>query len=124
MYRLQLEISNNIPFHRFSAWRQQRLVSQQGQWRLLRLSQNYPNPFNPETRIDYEVPALSHVRIVVYDLQGRGVRRLLEATKSAGRYVVSWNGKSDDGAPAASGVYLIRMAADDFVRVRKVLLTR
>ncbi len=88
------------------------------------LSQNYPNPFNPETRFDYEVPVVSRVRIVIYNLRGQEIRRLLEATKSVGRYLIVWNGKTEEGTPAVSGVYLVRMIANDYVSVRKIVLAR
>ena len=88
------------------------------------LSQNYPNPFNPETRIDYELPSASDVTIAVYNLRGQQVRHLFSGKQSAGRYTVSWDGKSGSGLSVASGVYLIRMKASKFVSVRKILLAR
>lgn len=88
------------------------------------LSQNYPNPFNPETRINYELPTTSLVKIVVFNLRGQLVRTLLDAKQSAGRYTVSWDGTTDQGIPMASGVYLLRMTAGEFLNVRKMLLTK
>ena len=88
------------------------------------LLQNYPNPFNPETNIDYELPAESAVKIAIYNLRGQRVRVLLDAQQNPGRYTVSWDGKLDNRLTAASGVYLIRMRAGNFVSVRKVLLTK
>jgi len=88
------------------------------------LGQNYPNPFNPQTRIDYELPVTSYVKISVYNLSGQFVRTLFEGEQSAGRYVVSWDGANANGERAASGVYLVRMEAGRFVNVRKMVLTR
>ena len=88
------------------------------------LSQNYPNPFNPETNIDYELPLGSEVKIAVFNLLGQQIRNLFNGKQNAGRYTVSWDGKSGNGLSVATGVYLVRMQAGKFVSVRKVLLTK
>jgi hypothetical protein len=91
------------------------------------LLQNHPNPFRAgftATRISYELPAASLIKIAVYNLNGQLMRSLFEGPQSAGRYVVSWNGQTHSGEPAASGVYLIRMEADKFVATRKIVVAR
>lgn len=52
------------------------------------LDQNYPNPFNPTTTIAYGVPAAGPVRLIVYDLLGREVAVLVDATQAPGTYRV------------------------------------
>jgi hypothetical protein len=74
----------------------------------LALAQNYPNPFNSSTIIMFSVPQSitnSAVQLTVYDVQGRLVRRLLNAQLPAGNYATRWNGTDESGAVAASGVY-------------------
>lgn len=88
------------------------------------LSQSYPNPFNPEMHIDYELPLESKVKVAVYNLKGEQVRILFSGEKNAGRYSVSWDGKSKNGLSVASGVYLIRIEAEKFVAARKVVFTK
>jgi len=88
------------------------------------LSQNYPNPFNPETHMDYEIPLESEVNISVYNLRGQKVQVLFNGKQSAGRYSVSWNGRSESGLSVASGVYLVRIQANEFVSVKKMALTK
>lgn len=83
------------------------------------LSQNYPNPFNPTTRIRYELPQDGDVQLAVYDLLGREVSRLAEGFKRAGRCDVRF-----DGSDLASGVYLYRLQAVDFVETKKLLVLR
>jgi hypothetical protein len=59
------------------------------------LSQNYPNPFNPSTTIQYDIPEVSStvpVKVFVYDVQGRLVRKLVDKEKASGRYQVHWDG--------------------------------
>ncbi len=88
------------------------------------LSQNYPNPFNPETQLQYEVPTTGRVKIAVYNLQGQEIQRLADEPKSAGRHITAWDGRNNEGVRVASGVYLVRMFAEKFVAVRKVLLAK
>ncbi len=83
------------------------------------LDQNYPNPFNPTTTIEYAVPVQSSVRLVVYDLLGREVRRLADGDRGPGRYRVAF-----DARALPSGVYFFRMEADSFVETRTMLLTK
>ncbi len=92
----------------------------------LSLHQNYPNPFNPTTVIRYEIPALgdqasgtSEVRLVVYDILGREVRTLLNEREEPGTHAVQF-----DGAGLASGVYIYRLSAGEYVESRKMVLER
>ena len=88
------------------------------------LFQNYPNPFNPFTQIRYRLPQASEVRMVIYDLLGREVRRLVEEHVEAGYHSAVWDGRDGLGQEVGSGVYLIRMEAKGFVGVRKMALIR
>jgi surface protein len=80
----------------------------------------YPNPFNPTTTITYGLPAAAEVRITATDLLGRQVATLVAGDmKSAGYHTVQFNA---DGL--ASGTYLIRMEAGDFVATQQVVLLK
>ncbi len=83
------------------------------------LAQNYPNPFNPTTRIKYSIPFDSKVTISVYSITGELVTELVNDYKSAGTYSVDFNGSN-----LASGVYIYRMMAGNFVQVHKMLLMK
>jgi len=83
------------------------------------LDQNYPNPFNPTTTIKYGLPRSSMVRLSVHDLLGREVSVLVNERRDAGVYEVKF-----DASELASGVYLYRLQAGDFVRSRKLLVLR
>jgi hypothetical protein len=73
------------------------------------LLQNRPNPFNPETVIPFSIANQGRVVIRVFDIMGRSVRTLVDRVETAGIHVVRWNGKTDGGARAASGVYFYRI---------------
>ena len=88
------------------------------------LEQNRPNPFNPETIIDYTLEESGLVEVAVYGLNGRRVRTLVNDRRSPGRYSVLWDGKSEDGTPVSSGVYLCRMIFDGKETTRKLVLIK
>jgi Zn-dependent metalloprotease len=88
------------------------------------LSQNYPNPFNPTTSIVYQLPQIAEVKIEIYNMLGQKVRTLMRDRKEPGVYQTVWDGRNDNGAQVGSGVYLYRMAAGDYVRVKKMILMR
>jgi len=84
-----------------------------------KLYNNYPNPFNPVTRIKFDIPDISFVKLVVYDLTGKEVITLVNDKVGAGRYEASWNGMS-----YSSGVYFVRIEAGDYRHVIRMLLIK
>ena len=81
----------------------------------------YPNPFNDQLSIDIDV-AHRAVDLAVFDVLGRRVRTLPAGTNGAQQ--ITWDGRTEDGARAAAGIYLIRLQADNQVVARQVVLTR
>ncbi len=86
----------------------------------------YPNPFNPSTTIEYQLPATSRVRILIYNILGQLVATLADRVEQPGIKTVEWNASS-----IGSGVYFCRMEASSlsgpaksFVAVRKLVLTK
>jgi|GEM_PF-5432014 hypothetical protein len=88
------------------------------------LSQNYPNPFNPSTKINYSLPNSAYVRIIVYDILGREVKTLVNAEQNAGRYTLNWNSDDNYGNRVASGIYIYRIVAGNFVSTKKMMLLK
>lgn len=88
------------------------------------LAQNYPNPFNPETTIKYQLPRAAQVKLEIHNVLGQKVIVLVDRQQPAGYYSIVWNGKNDSRKPMASGIYLYRLQADDFVDVKKLMLLR
>jgi len=83
------------------------------------LLQNYPNPFNPTTKIKFDIPRRSQVKLIVYDIIGRVVETLVNKEMKPGSYEASFNGNA-----LASGVYFYRMQAGSFVESKKLLLLK
>jgi hypothetical protein len=111
------------------------------------LSQNYPNPFNPVTKINYEIPITPstnlstpgvvdqspleggirgvkvgggvYTKLIVYDILGREVIKLVDELKKPGRYTIEFNGTN-----LSSGVYFYRIEAEDYVMAKKMVLVK
>jgi len=83
------------------------------------LKQNYPNPFNPVTRIEFEVPERVNVKLIVYDILGREVKKLVNEEFEPGKYRVDF-----DGSGLPSGIYIYRLEAGRFVDVKKMVLVK
>ena len=74
-----------------------------------RLLDSYPNPFNGRTLIGFELDRRQPVSLRVHNLTGQRVTTLAEGVYPEGAFVVSWDGRDDQGREVASGVYLCRL---------------
>ncbi len=88
------------------------------------LEQNYPNPFNPSTTIRYSIQERSKVTLGIYDGLGRLVKTLVNEIKDPGDYSAVWDGRKSSGETAAAGLYLYRLQAVDFDRIKKMILLK
>ncbi len=84
-----------------------------------RLEQNYPKPFNPAPTIRYGLPQRSVVKLSVFKLLGQAVATLAHTEQEAGYHEVTFYAYS-----LASGVYVYRLQAGDFIQSRKPVLLR
>jgi hypothetical protein len=91
---------------------------------LFSLSQNYPNPFNSSTGIEFSLPQSGLVSLVIYDIQGREIRRLLDSNLEAGSHSVIWNGLNDDSRPVSSGIYFYRLVSKNSTQTNRMTLLR
>lgn len=91
---------------------------------LFMLYQNYPNPFNSTTTINYQLTVGSEVEITIYNVAGQQIRTLVKETRPAGYYEVEWDGKDNTGREVASGVYIYRLKAGNYIQSKKMLLLR
>jgi len=84
------------------------------------LYQNYPNPFNPTTKIKFALPKESNVKLTVYNVLGQEVATLVNNTAmNAGYHTVNF-----DASRLATGLYIYRIQAKDFVSVKKMMLIK
>ena len=89
-----------------------------------KLEGNYPNPFNPETYIQYEVPATTQVSMKIYNFLGQTVRSLMNETVEPGNHSIRWDGLTDQGFEAPSGIYILEMRAGKHLFHNKMMLIR
>ncbi len=83
------------------------------------LDQNYPNPFNPTTVISFTLPEATHVKLEIYNVMGQLVSTVVDGYREAGSHTAIWS-----GSDAASGIYLYRLEAGEFVETKKMVLLK
>ena len=54
----------------------------------------------------------AHVQLVIYNLLGQEVVRLVNQVQAAGRYTVIWDARNGQGQAVSSGVYVYRLTSD------------
>jgi len=84
-----------------------------------KLYNNFPNPFNPVTRIFFDIPETTPVKLGVFDINGREIDILLNGILKAGKYSVDWSGQK-----YSSGIYLYKLSAGNFISVKKMFLIK
>ncbi len=85
------------------------------------LGQNFPNPFHSETTIPFSLSERSDVRITIFDAMGRTLVTLVREEREAGNYSVIWDGKDQNGASLASGLYVYQILTSDRCLTRKMM---
>jgi hypothetical protein len=90
----------------------------------LAVSDARPNPFGARTTCTYTLPEAGWTWVTVHDAQGRRVRTLSDGEENAGPHEAAWDGRDEGGAPAASGVYFIRVSWNGVTRATRLILSR
>lgn len=83
------------------------------------LYNNYPNPFNPVTKIKFDIPKASFVKLIVYDITGKEISVLVDEELNAGRYNYDWSGIN-----LPSGVYFYKLITESFSGTKKLILLK
>lgn len=81
---------------------------------------NYPNPFNPLTKIYYNIPKPTNVKIIIYNSLGQVIKILVDKyhTEAANYHIIF------DGSNLSSGVYFYEIRADSYRDVKRMLLIK
>ncbi|MBC8490443.1 MAG: T9SS type A sorting domain-containing protein [Bacteroidetes bacterium] len=87
------------------------------------LSQNFPNPFNPVTRIRFDIPTSNaektNIQLVIYDINGREITKLIDGSLNTGSYEVEW-----DASGYTSGVYVYKFTAGSYSETKKMIMIK
>jgi hypothetical protein len=84
-----------------------------------------PNPFAPRVELPFIVPGdRARIRVRIFDVGGREVRRLADGNFPGGAHRISWDGRAEDGAHLAPGVFFARVEIGEDRFVRKVTMLR
>jgi len=83
------------------------------------LLQNYPNPLNPSTKIQYQIPEINFVTLMVYDVLGNEIATLVNEEKPPGSYKVEFNAEG-----LTSGIYFYQLSAGNFIKTKKMILLK
>lgn len=86
-----------------------------------KLEQNYPNPFNPSTSIEFDIPKSGSVSLILYDITGKEVKKILNETNYiAGSHKIQFNGYG-----LSSGVYFYSLYYEGgLVDTRKMIILK
>jgi len=89
------------------------------------LYQNYPNPFNPATTITWQLKEKSNVTLEIYDILGERVMSIVNnVVQDPGQHYAVWDGRNASGEKVASGIYIYRLRAKDFISSKKMILLK
>ncbi|NOG47468.1 MAG: T9SS type A sorting domain-containing protein [Calditrichaeota bacterium] len=116
-YGLDVLIGAKIDTNRFGT-----LVSINDQPFLIKsfvLNQNYPNPFNPITKIEYNIPVKSKIKIDVFNALGKRIKTLYTGFQKRGKHIIEFNGTG-----FTSGVYFTKLQSGNHVQIIKMLLIK
>jgi hypothetical protein len=85
----------------------------------------FPNPFNPETKISFSLDAPKKISLEIYNIKGQLVKSLLDQSSlQKGKHYILWEGKDRYGREQKSGIYVIRLRADNEVMIGKMLMLK
>jgi hypothetical protein len=83
------------------------------------LAEPYPNPFNSATSLTFGLSTKGHVKLAVYDLNGKLLEILVNDVRGAGTYSTMWNASA-----MPSGLYLARLESEGRFATQKLMLVR
>ena len=88
------------------------------------LKMPYPNPFNPKTKIAFDIPKDSKIELVIYDINGRLVKKLKHSIVKSGQHEIEWDATDGDGNGVSTGIYFVSLLSEEYVKSQKIILLR
>ncbi len=88
------------------------------------LFQNYPNPFNPVTTIPFYIQKAGDAKLCVYNIKGQLIKILVKGTLTPGTHQITWDGQDNSGNSCPCGIYIYKLATENHISCKKLLLLR
>lgn len=80
-----------------------------------------PNPFHESTALEFDLPSVQAVSLVVFGVDGRVVRRLVSGKVESGHHRAIWDGRDEAGRAVPSGIYFAHLVAGEFSSTMRVV---
>ncbi|MDO8969114.1 MAG: FlgD immunoglobulin-like domain containing protein, partial [Saprospiraceae bacterium] len=84
----------------------------------------YPNPFKNMATIEYQIPNKSNISLSIYNINGQLVKIMVAGYEKAGKYIVVWNGRDNEGNKVCCGIYVICLKANNAVNINKITIIK
>ncbi len=81
---------------------------------------SYPNPFSSAVTFNFSLPEESQVELVIYNLSGQVVARVVDGLHSAGNHNVTWTAPDN----LLNGMYIFRLQTPEHISIQKMLFAR
>ncbi len=72
-----------------------------------------------EPSYEFDIPERTNVKLIIYDILGREVEKLVESELEPGKYKVNFNSKD-----LPSGLYFYALKTPKFTKTNKMLLIK
>jgi hypothetical protein len=90
----------------------------------LYLDNNFFNPNQQALGMDLRVDSAGQVKVIVYNIMGEEVAKLLDQNLAAGNYRVFWNGHNSGNTLVGNAVYFVVVQQASGKMVRKVIVLK
>ncbi len=92
--------------------------------KIFSLGQAYPNPASGKVSIKYTLSTTGQTSVKVYNILGAEVKTLVNSRQDANAYMVTWDGKDNNGRAVANGVYFYKLVSGEFTATKKMMLLK
>jgi endoglucanase len=80
-----------------------------------------PNPMRNYTEISFPIQSESAVKINIYSISGVVIRNLNDQTCNQGKCMFTWDGRTDRGDEAGSGIYICKVKTSGFFGTARIV---
>jgi hypothetical protein len=88
------------------------------------LYQSRPNPFHKSAAIRFTLASKAHVEILVFDVNGRVVKTLIDGVAEAAENALTWDGTDKCGNPVGAGIFWVRMSTPGYESTKRMVSMR